>query len=106
MYDGVKSASRNHPHFPQQFAVQFVHKDVEEYIDLDSPIQLLERLNINLLIIEDPSIKNDDGDKESDDDSSNISLWVFCIFMKMYLSLSRVSLVLTVFGWQNHNSIR
>ena len=71
MYD-VKSAFRNHSHFPQQFTVQFVHKDVEEYTDLDSPIQLLERFNNILLIIEDSSIKIDDGDKESDDDSSDI----------------------------------
>ena len=72
MYD-VKSAFRNHSHFPEQFTVQFVHKDVEEYTDLDSPIQLLERFNNILLIIEDSSIKIDDGDKESDDDSSDIS---------------------------------
>ena len=72
MYD-VKSAFRNHSHFPQQFTVQFVHKDIEEYTDLDSPIQLLERFNNILLIIEDSSIKIDDGDKESDDDSSDIS---------------------------------
>ena len=73
LYDDVKLAVRNHPHFPQQFTVKFVHKDVEEYIDLDSPIQLLEQFNNNLLITEDPSIKNDDGEKESDDDSSDIS---------------------------------
>ena len=72
MYD-VKSAFRNHSHFPEQFTVQSVHKDVEEYTDLDSPIQLLERFNNILLIIEDSSIKIDDGDKESDDDSSDIS---------------------------------
>ena len=42
LYDVVKSAFRNHPHFLQQFTVEFVHKDFEEHIDLDSPIQLLE----------------------------------------------------------------
>ena len=73
LYDDVKLAFRNHPHFPQQFTIKFVHKDVEEFIDLDSPIQLLEQFNNNLLITEDPSIKNDDGEKESDDDSSDIS---------------------------------
>ena len=60
LYDDVKSAFRNQPNFPQQLTVQFVHKDVEEYIDLDSPIQLLKRLNSNFLIIEDLSYKNDD----------------------------------------------
>ena len=70
MYHDVNLAFRNHPHFPKQFTVQFVHKDVEEYIDLDSPRQLFERLSNNLLIIEDSSIKNDDGDKESDDEIS------------------------------------
>ena len=45
LYDDVKSAFRNHPHFPRQFTLKFVHKDVEEYIDLDSPIQLLEQFN-------------------------------------------------------------
>ena len=69
----LRSAFRNHPYFPQQFTVQFIHKDVEEYIDLDSPIQFFDRLNNNLLIIEDPSIKNDDGEEENDDDSSDIS---------------------------------
>ena len=73
LFDDVKSAFRNHSHFPQKFTVQYVHKDFEEYIDLDSPIQLLKWLNNNLLITEDASIKNDDEDKESDDDSSDIS---------------------------------
>ena len=73
LYDDVKSAFRNHPHFSQKFTFQFVHNDVEEYIDLDSPMQLLDQLNNNLLIIENPSIKNDDEEKESDDNSSDIS---------------------------------
>ena len=73
MHDHLRSSFRNHPHFPQQFTVPFLHKDAEKYIDLDSPIQLLDRLNNNLLIIEDPSIKNDDGEKVSDGDSSDIS---------------------------------
>ena len=70
-FDDVKSAFINHPHFPQQFTVQFAHKDVEEYIDLDSSIQLLEQFNNNLF--KDPSTKNDDRDKENDGDSSDIS---------------------------------
>ena len=106
MHDHVRSSFRNHPHFPQQFTVQFVHKDVEKYIDLDSPIQLLDRLSNNLLIIEDPSIKNDDREKVSDGDSSDVSKKVFCIFIKTYLTVSKVSQVLTVFGCQDHNSIR
>ena len=28
LYDDVKSAFRNHPHFLQQFTVEFVHKDI------------------------------------------------------------------------------
>ena len=73
LYEDVKSAFRNHPHFPQKFTFHFVHNDVEKYIDLGSPMQLLDQLYDNLLIIENPSIKNDDEEKESDDDSSDIS---------------------------------
>ena len=29
LFDDVKSAFRNHSHFPQKFTVQFVHKDFE-----------------------------------------------------------------------------
>ena len=76
MHNDARSAFRNHLHFSQQFTVQFVHKDAEEYINLDSPIRLFDRLNTNLLIIVDPSIKKDDGEKEYDFRLNRFSLYL------------------------------
>ena len=40
---------------PQNFKIQFVHKEFDELIDLDSPIQLRERKSNELHIIVDAS---------------------------------------------------
>ena len=49
IFDLVANASKCQRNFPSNFKLQFMHKDVNELIDLDSPIQLYVRANNCLL---------------------------------------------------------
>ena len=40
------------------FTVQFLHKDFNDYVDLDSPIQLEDRKNNKLIVISNKSANN------------------------------------------------
>ena len=43
LYDRIQSVYKNVPGFPKKFKVLYEDKDMEEYVDLDSPIQLMDR---------------------------------------------------------------
>ena len=49
IFDLVENAFKCLRNFPSNFKLQFMHKDVNELIDLDSPIQLYDRANNCLL---------------------------------------------------------
>ena len=43
LYDRIQSVYKNAPGFSKKFKVLYEDKDMEEYVDLDSPIQLMDR---------------------------------------------------------------
>ena len=43
LYDKIKSACKHVPGFPKKIKVFYEDKDMEEYVDLDSPIPLMDR---------------------------------------------------------------
>ena len=43
LYDRIKNVYKNESGFPKRFKVMYEDKDMEEYVDLDSPIQLMDR---------------------------------------------------------------
>ena len=43
LHDRIESVYKNVPGFPKKFKVLYEDKDMEEYVDLDSPIQLMDR---------------------------------------------------------------
>ena len=49
------------PRFPQQFRLQFEHQNCNIFVDLDEPVQLLDRSSNILNVIADD--KADDADK-------------------------------------------
>ena len=51
IFDLVAIAFKCQQNFPRNIKLQFMRKDVNELIDLDSPIQLYDRANNELLII-------------------------------------------------------
>ena len=52
IYDKIKEKFQTQPNFPKIFRVQYEDKDAETMIDLDSPIQLLNRSSNILIVIE------------------------------------------------------
>ena len=50
LYEGIKNVYKNESGFRKRFKVMYEDKDMEEYVDLDSPVQLMDR-NSNKLYI-------------------------------------------------------
>ena len=50
LYDRIKNVYKNVSGFLKRFKVLYEDKDVQEYVDLDSPIQLMYRKSNKLLI--------------------------------------------------------
>ena len=66
LYDIIQSVYKNVPGFPKKFKVLYEGKDMEEYVDLDSPIQLMDRKSNKLYIkIEDEENKENPNEKTS-----------------------------------------
>ena len=51
--------------FSKSMRIQFIHEEFNEYVDLDTPSQLLQRANNNLQIINIPDGSSSDSDSES-----------------------------------------
>ena len=60
MYDRIKNVYKNESGFPKRFKVMYEDKDMAEYVDLDSPIQLMDRKSNKLYIK-----SEDEGSKEN-----------------------------------------
>ena len=43
LYDRIQNVYKNVPGFPKELKVLYEDKDMEEYVDLDLPIQLMDR---------------------------------------------------------------
>ena len=66
LHDRIESVYKNIPGFPKKFKVLYEDKDMEEYVDLDSPIQLLNRKSNKLYIkSEDEENKQNPNEKTS-----------------------------------------
>ena len=61
MWKNVKDKIESYPGFPQQFRLQFEHQDFNIFVDLDEPVQLIDRSSNILNVIADD--KADDADK-------------------------------------------
>ena len=59
--ENVKDKIESCPGFPQQFRLQFEHQDCNIFVDLDEPVQLIDRSSNILNVIADD--KADDADK-------------------------------------------
>ena len=59
--------------FPEAFCVQFNHKEVDDYVNLDSPIQPVDRADNNLLIIPElnSSLQNNTEIKKREESDKN-----------------------------------
>ena len=54
----LKRSFRNFPNLPMIFRVQYEDKDVETMIDLDSPMQLVNRSSNILIVMEETPDSN------------------------------------------------
>ena len=68
IYELTRNAFRSHRDFPRNFKLQFNHKDVHEMIDLDSPVQLLDRENNVLEAFEEVAEARDESESSSTED--------------------------------------
>ena len=59
--ENVKDKIENYPGFPQQFRLQFEHRDCNIFVDLDELVQLIDRSSNILNVI--ANDKADDADK-------------------------------------------
>ena len=59
--ENVKDKIESCPGFPQQFRLQFEHQDCNTFVDLDEPVQLIDRSSNILNVI--AYDKADDADK-------------------------------------------
>ena len=66
MYDRIKNVYKNESGFPKRFKVMYEDKDMEEYVDLDSPIQLMDRKSNKLYIK-----SEDEGSKENSNEKAS-----------------------------------
>ena len=78
IFDLVVNAFKCQRNFPSNFKLQFMHKDVNELIDLDSPIQFYDWVNNELLIIPANTVVTSDEDEP---DLSDHFMYVFCIYL-------------------------
>ena len=71
--------------FPRNFKLQFMHKDVNELIDLYSPIQLYDWGNNELLIIPENTVTTSEPSSDEDEsDSSDHSMYVFMYLFSIH----------------------
>ena len=66
LYDRIKNVYKNESGFPKRFKVMYEDKDMEEYVDLDSPIQLMDRKSNKLYIK-----SEDEGSKENSNEKAS-----------------------------------
>ena len=66
LYDRIKNVYKNESGFPKRFKVMYEDKDMEEYVDLDSPIQLMDRKSNKLYIK-----SEDEGNKENSNEKAS-----------------------------------
>ena len=65
-YEGIKNVYKNESGFRKRFKVMYEDKDMEEYVDLDSPIQLMDRKSNKLYIK-----SEDEGSKENSNEKAS-----------------------------------
>ena len=64
LFDVIKTAFKNLLTFPQQFKTLYEDEDVNEFLDLDSPIQLLDRKSNKVIVLsENPEQKKENTER-------------------------------------------
>ena len=82
IFDLVENAFKCLRNFPSNFKLQFMHKDVNELIDLDSPIQLYDQGNNEFLITPENTVATSVPSRDEDEsDLSDHSTYVSCIYL-------------------------
>ena len=59
--ENIKDKCKSCPGFPQQFRLKFEHQDCDIFVDLDEPVQLIDRSSNILNVLADE--KADGADK-------------------------------------------
>ena len=83
--ENFKDKFESCPGFPQQFRVQYEHQDCDIFLDLDKPVELIDRSSNILNVIADE--KRDDTDKVASiisEFGSDDTVWVVCAFLHCY----------------------
>lgn len=64
LFDAIKIAFKNMLTFPQQFKILYEDEDMNEFVDLDSPIQLLDRKSNKVIVrSENPELKKENTER-------------------------------------------